>query len=223
MIQCLVRSCLRISLACLMWIHLTERLLAQRVGLLDHCTPSYLQFSDPEFSATSDSRMATITVVRTGEYRVPVSVQYSTADGTALADDDYTSVSGTLSIPAGMGTATFSVPILGAARVSSTVQLILSSPSFNAVITRAVAILNIIEDIATAADVSPVLSVRPDGQGQVVVSWRPGTWICTLEKSENPTGNAWNEVSGIVRTLDGCSTATESAAGGCSIYRLRIQ
>ena len=42
----------------------------------------------------------------------PLSVQYSTADGTALAYQDYTPTSGTLVFTNGIGTNTFTVPII---------------------------------------------------------------------------------------------------------------
>lgn len=210
-------------LASLLWSFATGDVQAQRVGLLGHRIPAYLQFSDPEYTVTRESTMATITVVRTGEYRESVLVQYATADGTAIAGQDYTSALGVLSIPAGVGFATFNIPILGPARAFTSLQVTLSNPSANAVITGGTATVTLIEDTAIAAGAPPMLSVRPDGQGQVVVTWRPGTWKCVLEKSENTAASAWRQVNGVVTTLDGCNTVTESAAGGCSFYRLRVQ
>ena len=61
----------------------------------------------------------------------PVSVHYATADGTAKAGTDYTSTSGTLTIPAGQTALTVSVPILAAPawKADSTFTFTLSAPT----------------------------------------------------------------------------------------------
>jgi hypothetical protein len=62
---------------------------------------------------------------------IPLSVNYSTADGTAVAGTDYSTVSGTLVFTNGIGTNTFNVPIINNSQVNGnrtfTVQL--SSPT----------------------------------------------------------------------------------------------
>jgi uncharacterized delta-60 repeat protein len=62
---------------------------------------------------------------------IPLSVNYSTADGTAVAGTDYSAVSGTLVFTNGIGTNTFNVPIINNSQVNGnrmfTVQL--SSPT----------------------------------------------------------------------------------------------
>jgi uncharacterized delta-60 repeat protein len=62
---------------------------------------------------------------------VPLSVFYSTADGTALANQDYIPVSGTLVFTNGIGTNTFTVPIINNSLVMGdrTFSLNLSSPT----------------------------------------------------------------------------------------------
>jgi hypothetical protein len=62
---------------------------------------------------------------------VPLSVFYSTADGTALANQDYTPVSGTLVFTNGIGTNTFTVPIINNSLVMGdrTFSLNLSNPT----------------------------------------------------------------------------------------------
>jgi bacillolysin len=71
-----------------------------------------LQFSAPQFSAKEGVPTATITVKRSGVTTTTASVDYTTANGTALADSDYTTVSGRLTFTPGIVTKTFSVPIL---------------------------------------------------------------------------------------------------------------
>ena len=63
---------------------------------------------------------------------VPLSVQYYTVDGTALAGQDYTGVSGTLIFTNGIGTNTFSVPI-------NNNSLITGSRTFTVALTNATA------------------------------------------------------------------------------------
>jgi uncharacterized delta-60 repeat protein len=62
---------------------------------------------------------------------IPLSVHYSTADGTALAGLDYTAVSGTLVFTNGIATNTFTVPILNNSLVMGdrTFSLHLSNPT----------------------------------------------------------------------------------------------
>jgi hypothetical protein len=56
--------------------------------------------------------LITITVVRTGGLANNVTVNYSTANDTAMAGQDYTAVSGTLTFAGGQTTASFTVPII---------------------------------------------------------------------------------------------------------------
>ena len=53
------------------------------------------------------------TVTLSGTYEFPVSVNWATADGSAIAPDDYTASSGTVDFPVGETTATLTVPVVG--------------------------------------------------------------------------------------------------------------
>ncbi|MGB5722055.1 MAG: Calx-beta domain-containing protein [Woeseiaceae bacterium] len=77
-----------------------------------------------------------------------VSVDYSTADGTATAGEDYTSASGTLTIAAGATTGTIVVPVLGDTEdeIDETLTVTLSNASTNANIQRAQATGTISDD-----------------------------------------------------------------------------
>jgi hypothetical protein len=88
---------------------------------------------------TSGTKMLTFTVtlsptVPTGG--TPVTVQYSTADGTAIAGTDYGAVSGTLTFKPGVATQTIGVPVYGYPGKNSdqTFTVNLMSPSSNGVI-----------------------------------------------------------------------------------------
>ena len=61
---------------------------------------------------------------------LPVSVNYATSDGTAVAPADYTAVSGTLTIPAGATSGSITVPVVGDLldEANETFTVTLSSP-----------------------------------------------------------------------------------------------
>jgi hypothetical protein len=61
----------------------------------------------------SGSVMMDFTVSRSGDLTAPVSVGYTTADGTALGGIDYTPETGTVTIPAGATSATIAIPVIG--------------------------------------------------------------------------------------------------------------
>jgi hypothetical protein len=70
-----------------------------------------VQFSTSQYDAGQDAS-ATITVSLTGVATQEVTVDYATADRTAEAGVDYDGVSGTLTIPAGQTSATFTINTL---------------------------------------------------------------------------------------------------------------
>ncbi|HKU74629.1 MAG TPA: SBBP repeat-containing protein [Pyrinomonadaceae bacterium] len=71
-----------------------------------------VQFSVGTLKVIEDIGMITLTVQRTGGTAGNLSVDYSTADGTALAGQDYTATAGTLNFSAGETIKTIQIPIL---------------------------------------------------------------------------------------------------------------
>jgi len=71
-----------------------------------------VQFSVSSIVANEDVGALTITVLRTGGASGNLTVDYATANGTAIAGQDYTSTSGTLSFNGAEASKTFQVPIL---------------------------------------------------------------------------------------------------------------
>jgi hypothetical protein len=90
-----------------------------------------VRFGSASYSAGEAATSALITVQRTGPKAAPATVQYATGDGSATAGLDYQARSGTLTIPAGATSATFSVPLLADTLVEGdeTVNLTLSNPA----------------------------------------------------------------------------------------------
>jgi hypothetical protein len=71
-----------------------------------------LQFASASYSVNEDQGMATVQVVRSGSPSEEVSVQYSTANGTAEAGEDYTAASGSLTFATNVMTRSLSIVIM---------------------------------------------------------------------------------------------------------------
>ena len=94
-----------------------------------------VEFSSPAYTVVKTGVQAMITVYRTGYTDSVMTVNYATADGTALAGTDYVATDGVLVFTNGVTNLTFSVPIVNLIGVQppKTVQLSLSNPT-NAVL-----------------------------------------------------------------------------------------
>ncbi|MEA2204292.1 MAG: hypothetical protein QOE77_1068 [Blastocatellia bacterium] len=90
-------------------------------------TAGSIQFSSASYFSLEDVGNLIITVMRTGGTKGTLSVNYASADGTALAGSDYTAVSGTLVFADGETSKTFTVPVVndGVTEPDETFRLIL--------------------------------------------------------------------------------------------------
>lgn len=89
-------------------------------ALEDRQVPASLSVSDVSIlEGNSGTRNALVTVSLTGSSNPSVSVNYSTAHGTALAGSDYQAVSGTLTFNKGVTSKTILIPIIGDSAVES--------------------------------------------------------------------------------------------------------
>jgi Calx-beta domain len=110
--------------------------------------PGAFQFQMSDFTVDEAAATATITVTR-NQPGLTSTVNYSTADGTAIAGIDYLPASGTLTFNPGVLSQTFTIPILinPLIKGNETVLLNLSSPSPNASLgSPSSAVLVIIDD-----------------------------------------------------------------------------
>src|SRR5262249_33208196 len=91
---------------------------------------SGLRFSGPTYSVSESGVSATITVFRSGALTNTVSVNFSTADGTATAGSDYFPTNGTLTFTNGETSKSFTVQIIDDTIIEGdeTVLLSLSNP-----------------------------------------------------------------------------------------------
>ncbi len=93
--------------------------------------PGVLQFGAATYSVSEGAGMVTITVTRTGGTTGIVSVDYATADGTAIEPGDYTAATGTLNWASGdSAPKTFTVTVIddGAPETSEDFTATLGSP-----------------------------------------------------------------------------------------------
>src|SRR5262249_17284081 len=117
----------------------------------------------------SGTSAAVFTVTLCAASTQPVTVAYSTADGTAQANSDYVPVSGTLTFAPGVTSLTISVPIIGdhIAEPTETFRVVLSQPT-NATIAAGSATGTILDNDSPATAVSVGFQVQNDwGSGFV--------------------------------------------------------
>ncbi|MBW4648779.1 MAG: DUF4347 domain-containing protein [Kastovskya adunca ATA6-11-RM4] len=106
---------------------------------------------------TGDSKTATFTVTLSAASGLPVTVNYATANDTAINPTDYTAVTGTLTFVPGETTKTISVPIVGdAVNESDEKFFVYLSDASNAAIAKSQAIGTILND-----DPLPTVSLSP--------------------------------------------------------------
>ena len=96
----------------------------------DEDVPGAIGFSLSAYTVLESAGLALIPVTRTGTAGA-VTVDFTTADGSAIAPVDYAAVSGTLSFGGGETTKTVAIPILedGLREGNETIRLILSNPT----------------------------------------------------------------------------------------------
>lgn len=150
---------------------------------------------------------ATFTVTLTGAASTPVTVRYTSEDGTALAGSDYTAVTGTLTFAPGELTKTISVPINDDTVFEGpeTFKINLGSPSDNALIVDGLG-LGTIKDDGTGT-VPPGVTPTDDRPratiNDVIVNEAAGTATFTVTLA----GTATTPVTIDFATADGTAKA----------------
>lgn len=168
-----------------------------------------LKFDQRNFLVLESGGVAVISVERSRGETGAVSVDYSTADGSATAGSDYTAASGTLSWGDGdESRKTFQVPILsdGNQEGAEDVQLILSNPTGGATLDgeRARAILTILDSgdqIPPGEDNSRPGVLKFDERGFQVIEGQSRA-VIRVERSRGSRGTVSVEYS----TSDGSAT-----------------
>jgi Zn-dependent metalloprotease len=157
-----------------------------------------LQFKMASFSVSEGSAFATITVTRTGGSASGVSVDYQSADGSAVHPDDYAATSGTLSFGAKVTSQTFTVPIVGDTLDESneTLTLTLSNPQGGALLGGVVVSTLTITDNDTGGSLQI-------GSASYSVSEGGGSAIITVTRTKGAASNVTVDYA----TADGTATA----------------
>jgi hypothetical protein len=158
------------------------------------------------------------TVSLSNAYNVPVSVNYATANGTAVTPDDYAAVSGTLTIAAGATTGQIVVPIVGDVldEVNETFTVNLSSP-VNGTISDATGLGTITDnDASPALAITDTVVIEPDAGGTITatftislstVSGRAVTVNYATANGTATTGNGdYTAISGALSFAPGITT-----------------
>jgi hypothetical protein len=125
-----------------------------RLDAIEWSCPVEVGFSAASVTVDESAGTATLGVTRTGgRPNVPVTVDFATHDGSAVAAQDYTSKTGSVTIPAGQTTATISVPITNdtAQEAQESFTVTLSNPTAGASLGAASETVNIAANDVPAA------------------------------------------------------------------------
>lgn len=172
--------------------------------------PGVISFTSAGFTVNENGTNAVITLTRTNGSAGSVSVVFSTANGTAINNVNYTGVSNTVAFGQGITNKTVLVPILNNATVQAddlTVQLALRSPVGGATIGLSNAVLSIVDDdfLAGRINFSTVASSAEESSGTArVVVTRSGGNLGALSvqyATQNGTALAGTHYLGQTNTL----------------------
>ncbi len=155
-------------------------------------------FSSATYSIAENvaSGTASITVELSQEPLSPVTVNYTTSDGTALAGSDYTTTSGTLTFSAGDTSETFSVPITDDSIVEAdeTITIILSNAANADLGTPGTAIITILDndapDVAFSSAIYNVAEGTPTATIETILSGTSAATITVNYATSDSTGVA---------------------------------
>jgi hypothetical protein len=185
---------------------------------------------DPRISITDVSvtegntgtRPITFTVSLSAAYDVPVTVAYSTANGSAAAGSDYQSASGTLTIPAGQTSGTVTVLVNGdrLGEANETFFVNLSSPNYGTITDS--------QGAGTIVDDEPRISIsdvtKKEGNGKKTTLF---TFTVNLSAAyDQPVTVSYRTADGIATTSDGdyvAQTGTITFAPGETTKTITVE
>ena len=135
-----------------------------------------LSFTNSEMTVLRTAGSANITVVCSNPNVGSLSVNYATADGTALAGQDYTAVSGTLVFANGITANTFTVPIINSSLMGSrSFTVNLSNPTApGRLVPPSTQTVTIVDGISGFAFSNPTYSVDKSGVSAAITVLRTG-------------------------------------------------
>ncbi len=134
------------------------------VAIVDDDGPSRISFHSATYSRFENGIFATVFVVRSGDATEDASVSFATveadSDDAATAGDDYTAMSGTLTLAAGIRRDSFEIQLLDDDTVEGRerIDLVLSDPVGATLVTPEAATLLLEDDDTTSSDVEPPIT-----------------------------------------------------------------
>jgi hypothetical protein len=163
--------------------------------------------SAASYSVSEGGGSVPITITRSGSTAVPDSVHFATANGTAIAGSDYTTVSQDVSFAAGETSKIVSVPITDDSLVegSETVSLALSSPSAGTTLgSPSTATLTIQDNDAALAFSAATYSVKESGGLATITVTRTGLTSSAVSvhfATANGTATAGSDYTAVSQTV----------------------
>ena len=178
-------------------------------------SPAWLQFASTNFIVAPAATNVLIAVTRCNNISEPVSVDFQTQDGTAVAGRDYVAAAGTLDFAVGETQKIFSVTILtaDANRNDLSINLSLFAPTYSGVITSGAATLIIAG--------MPRLTIRPAGNATTQLSWPCHATNYVLEITDKPVGGTWTQAAEAPVLTNGVNVVTHCCATTMQFFRLR--
>jgi hypothetical protein len=147
------------------------------ISIVDNDTPATIQYSSGNYTVLENEGVLTVTVARTGSLVNAVAVSYAADPGTASVAD-FTPVSGILNFPAGVGVATFDIPITNDTIVEGreTILLVLRNPTqdFAVLGTNSTAIVTINDNDSSYQFSAPAYFIARDAGPLLVTVTRTG-------------------------------------------------
>ncbi len=141
-----------------------------------------LAFSAAAYSGAESAANIVLTVNRTGATNGTATVEYATADLSALAGSDYTNTSGTLTFTNGVASQTITVPLIEDSEVETneTFKVVLSNVANGIIVGSANAVVTILENDATIAFTTNAVSVSEVATNLVLTVTRTGGTNTTM-------------------------------------------
>ncbi|MGD9099252.1 MAG: Calx-beta domain-containing protein [Anaerolineae bacterium] len=184
--------------------------------IFDDDGPPTVDWSHATYAVDESAGTATLTVTLSAVSTLTVTVDYASADGTALADEDYSAVSDTLTFSPGVVSRIFTLSILDDAldEEDETVILTLRNPSNAAIGTNNPATLTILDDAPgmslMAVNDSPTALGQATTLTATVTGMDEATFIWTLGDETSDVGAVVTHTYSAV----GIYTATVIASSG---------
>ncbi|HMP74712.1 MAG TPA: Calx-beta domain-containing protein [Kiritimatiellia bacterium] len=160
-----------------------------------------------------------VTLSTTGA--LPVTVHFSTSNGTATAGSDYLATNGVLSFPAGIQTQIVRVVVLGDTTTESdeTFEVRLQNPT-NATINSAIATVTILNDEIVA--VTSAFTSVSGGAPTVTMQWTAVSgYLYRVQSSANMSEPSWTDIGSIITAHSAVASINDTNSAATSrFYRV---